>query len=278
MEMRAMDSTGILSAPRRIVLDDRTAIIGGRTLLGVGLLLLWQFYPELFGVNPFWLSRPSLVFAKAVELQREGVLLSSLGVTAAETLTGLAAGCVIGVAMGIAIGIARPVRDVLEPFLLVANAFPKIAMAPLFMVWFGIGFLLKVAVAFSLVVVVMALSTYSGMRTVRPELVNSARTMGAGESQIFRKIVMPSIMPWLFAGLRVSITFALIGAVLGEFIAAQSGLGYMIDDGMANFDSELIFLALVLLLIIVLLANAFMSWVGRRYGIDEDSPTLAYNS
>jgi NitT/TauT family transport system permease protein len=278
-----MDSTGILSAPtssapRRIVLDDKTAIIGGRLLLGAALLLLWQFYPELFGVNPFWLSRPSLVFAKAVELQREGILLPSLGVTAAETLIGLVAGCVIGVAVGIAVGIARPVRDVLEPFLLVANAFPKIAMAPLFMVWFGIGFLLKVAVAFSLVVVVMALSTYSGMRTIRPELVNSARAMGASEAQIFRKIVMPSIMPWLFAGLRVSLTFALIGAVLGEFIAAQSGLGYMIDDGMANFDSELIFLALVLLLIIVLLANGFMSWIGRRCGIDEDSPTLAYNS
>jgi NitT/TauT family transport system permease protein len=129
-----------------------------------------------------------------------------------------------------------------------------------------------------LVVVVMALSTYSGMRTIRPELVNNARPMGASEAQIFRKIVMPSIMPWLFAGLRVSLTFALIGAVLGEFIAAQSGLGYMIDDGMANFDSELIFLALVLLLIIVLLANAIMSWVGRKYGIDEDSPMLAYNS
>jgi len=273
-----MALSGIASALRRIVVDDTTAIIGGRILLGVALLLLWQFYPELFGANPFWLSRPSLVFAKALELHREGILLSNLGVTAAETLIGLAAGCVIGVVIGIAVGISRPVREIFEPFLLVANAFPKIAMAPLFMVWFGIGFLLKVAVAFSLVVVVMALSTYSGMRTIRPELVNSARTMGASGSQIFCKIVMPSIMPWLFAGLRVSLTFALIGAVLGEFIAAQSGLGYMIDGGMANFDSELIFLALVLLLMIVLIANALMSWVGRRYGIDEDSPTLAYNS
>jgi NitT/TauT family transport system permease protein len=102
--------------------------------------------------------------------------------------------------------------------------------------------------------------------------------MGANEIQIFSKIVLPSIMPWLFAALRVSLTFALIGAVLGEFIAAQSGLGYMIDEGMTNFNSELIYLALFLLLMLVLIANISMAWVGRRFGIDEDSPTLAYNS
>ena len=93
-------------------------------------------------------------------------------------LIGLATGCVVGIGAGIAIGISRPMREIFEPFLLVANAFPKIAMAPLFMVWFGIGFMLKVAIAFSLVVVVMALSTYSGMRTVRGLLCRRARRMG----------------------------------------------------------------------------------------------------
>jgi NitT/TauT family transport system permease protein len=273
-----MASLGIRGAAAGRLFNARTTIAAGRLLLGGALLLLWQFYPELFGLNPFWLSRPSLVFAKAVELQREGELWYSLGLTMAETLVGLAAGCIFGIAIGIAIGSVRALRDIFEPFLLIANAFPKIAMAPLFMVWFGIGFLLKVAVAFSLVVVVMALSTYSGMRTIRPELVNSARTVGASETQIFTKIVIPSIAPWLFAGFRVSLTFALIGAVLGEFIAAQSGLGYMIDDGMANFDSELIFLALFLLLMIVLIVNFLMAWAGRRLGIDDDGPTLAYNS
>lgn len=273
-----MATSGIRAATHRFFADDATVIIGGRILLGVTAVLLWQFYPEIFGANQFWLSRPSLILAKAVELHREGILLPSIGMTVAETLIGLAAGCVIGVGVGVAIGISRPLREIFEPFLLVANAFPKIAMAPLFMVWFGIGFMLKVAVAFSLVVVVMALSTYSGMRTIRQELVNNARTMGASEFQIFTKIVMPSIMPWLFAALRVSLTFALIGAVLGEFIAAQSGLGYMIDDGMTNFNSEMIYLALFLLLMLVLVANITMAWIGRKLGIDEDSPTLAYNS
>lgn len=278
VEGTAMATSGIKAAALRFFADDASVIIGGRILLGVAAILLWQFYPEIFGANQFWLSRPSLILAKAVELHREGILWPSIGVTVAETLIGLAAGCVVGVGIGVAIGISRPMREIFEPFLLVANAFPKIAMAPLFMVWFGIGFMLKVAVAFSLVVVVMALSTYSGMRTIRQELVNNARTMGASEIQIFSKIVMPSIMPWLFAAFRVSLTFALIGAVLGEFIAAQSGLGYMIDEGMTSFNSELIYLALFLLLILVLIANISIAWIGRRLGIDEDSPTLAYNS
>jgi NitT/TauT family transport system permease protein len=273
-----MVTSDIRAAAREFFFADATVIVGGRLLLGVVALLLWELYPDIFGVNQFWLSRPSLIWTKAVELHREGVLLSNIGVTVAETLIGLAAGCVVGIAAGIVIGISRPMREIFEPFLLVANAFPKIAMAPLFMVWFGIGFTLKVAIAFSLVVVVMALSTYSGMRTVRQELVNNARTMGAGEAQIFTKIVMPSIMPWLLAALRVSLTFALIGAVLGEFIAAQSGLGYMIDEGMTNFNSELIYLALFLLLMLVLVANTSMAWISRRLGMDEDSPTLSYNS
>ena len=246
--------------------------------MGAASLLLWQFYPELFGTNPFWLSRPSLIFGKAIELYEDGTLLANIGTTVFETVIGLGLGCVLGVAVGLAIGATRTMREIFEPFLLIANAFPKIAMAPLFMIWFGIGLWMKVAIAFSLVVVVMALSTYSGMRTIRREIVNSARTMGANETQIFRKIVMPSITPWLFAGFRVSLTFALIGAVLGEFIAAQEGLGFMIDDGMATFDSELVFLALLILFILVWCANSLMEWTGRRFGIDEDSPTMAYNS
>lgn len=273
-----MASLGIERGKPAVVVDESTMIFGGRVLLGIVLLLLWQFYPELFGVNPFWLSRPSLILGKAIALYEDGELLGNIAATVFETLLGLGFGCVLGVAIGLAVGATRTMREIFEPFLLIANAFPKIAMAPLFMIWFGIGLWMKVAIAFSLVVVVMALSTYSGMRTIRRELVNTARTMGASEAQIFGKIVMPSITPWLFAGFRVSLTFALIGAVLGEFIAAQRGLGFMIDDGMATFDSELVYLALLILFVLVWCANSLMEWIGRRFGIDEDSPTMAYNS
>lgn len=254
-------------------------IIGsGRVALGVGVLVLWEFSPELFGLNPFWLSRPSLVLETAIALQAEGELLHHIGATVLETALGLTVGCIVGFAIGIVLGSVRVLRDVFEPFLLVANAFPKIAMAPLFLIWFGIGLAMKVAVAFSLVFIVMALSTYSGFRMVRPELVANARLMGAGGIQIFTKVVLPSIAPWLFAGLKVSITFALIGAVLGEFIAAQEGLGFMIDDGMASFESPLMFLGLTLLLIIVWLVNTTMEWLARRFGLERSGETAAYNT
>ena len=256
----------------------RWTIGGGRIALGVGVLLLWQFSPELFGINPFWLSRPSLVLETAIALQAQGELLRHVGATLLETGLGLAAGCIVGIAIGIVLGSVRVLRDVFEPFLLVANAFPKIAMAPLFLIWFGIGLAMKVAVAFSLVVIVMALSTYSGFRMVRPDLVDNARVMGASGTQIFTKIVLPSIAPWLFAGIQVSITFALIGAVLGEFIAAQAGLGFMIDDGMASFESSLVFLGLVLLLIIVWFINTAMEWLARRLGMERSSESAAYNT
>lgn len=136
-------------------------------------------------------------------------------------------------------------------------------MAPLFMIWFGVDLALKVAVAFSLVVVVMALSSYTGMKMVRRELVDGARLMGARDVQIFVKIVLPSIMPWLFAGFRVSVGFALIGAVLGEFIAAQAGLGFVIDDGLGVFDSSMVFLGLVLLLAISWTINSLVNLLGR---------------
>ena len=276
--MPTMTSLDTKRAKPAVVVDELTVIAGGRVLLGVVLLLLWQFYPELFGTNPFWLSRPTLILEKAIVLYQEGELLGNIGVTVFETLLGLGLGCVLGIAIGLAVGATRTMREIFEPFLLIANAFPKIAMAPLFMIWFGIGLWMKVAIAFSLVVVVIALSTYSGIRTIRRELVNNARTMGASEGQIFRKIVLPSITPWLFAGFRVSLTFALIGAVLGEFIAAQKGLGFMIDDGMATFDAELVYLALLILFVLVWCANSLMEWIGRRFGIDEDSPTMAYNT
>ena len=247
-------------------------------ILALVVLLLWEFNPEILGINAFWLSRPSLVLEAAGVLHSEGSLLPHVWVTLLETALGLGLGCFVGIALGIFFGSSRLLREIFEPFLLVANAFPKIAMAPLFLIWFGIGLEMKVAVAFSLVVVVMILSTYSGVILVRQELVNNARLMGANQLQIFFKIVLPSIVPWLFAGLKISIAFALVGAVLGEFIAAQNGIGFLIDDGMANFESALVFLGLVLLLIIVWLINSFMEAVGRWFRIEETTNTAAYNT
>ena len=246
---------------------DHIIIISGRILLAAIVLVLWQYNPEIFGTNVFWFSRPSLIAAKAISLMHQGELLAPIEVTAAETLTGLGLGCVCGVPIGILLGRSPFLRELFEPFLMVINALPKVALAPLFLVWFGIGFGMKVAVAFSLVFVVMILSTYVGMRTIRQELVYACKVMGGSELQVFSKIVLPSIAPWLFSGFKVSLGFALIGAILGEFIAAQQGVGYMIDNGMGNFDMPAVFLGLLILLALSWLINAGIDALGRYMGL-----------
>jgi NitT/TauT family transport system permease protein len=239
----------------------RIQIAAGRILLGLGVLLLWEYSPLLFGTSEFWFSRPSVIAAKGYDLLFHGSLLYDIEVTLGETLTGLGFGCLVGIPIGFILGRSRFLQELFEPFLLVINALPKIAMAPLFLVWFGIGFELKAAIAFSLVVVVMILSTYMGMRTLRQELLHFGRTAGASELQLLAKIIIPSITPWLFAGLKVSLGFSLIGAILGEFIAAQGGVGYLIDNAIGTFDTPVVFVGLFVLLILTMLMNSGIDYL-----------------
>ena len=231
----------------------RIQIIGGRILFAVAVLLVWEYSPALFGTSEFWVSRPSVIAEKGYDLLVYGSLLYDIKVTLSETLAGLGLGCLVGIPIGFILGRSRFLEELFEPFLLVINALPKIAMAPLFLVWFGIGFALKVSIAFSLVVVVMILSTYLGMRTLRPELLRFGRTAGASELQLLSKIIVPSITPWLFSGLKVSLGFALIGAILGEFIAAQGGVGYLIDNAIGTFETPEVFVGLFVLLFLTML-------------------------
>jgi len=254
---------------------DRFVIGAGRLGLGVAIVLLWQFSPELFGVSPLWFSRPSIVWEKAIRSISSGALQRDILTTLIETLLGFLLGSLAGLSIGIVLARSKFAAAVIEPLLLVANAFPKVALAPLFLVWFGVGLGMKVAVAFSLVVIVMILTTMTGLRTVRQELVDNAKLMGAGGAKIFSAIVLPSIAPWLLSGLKISLAFSLIGALLGEFIAAQNGLGAMIDEGLGNFDSATVFLGLVVLLAISWFINSGMDLVAHRLGYG-DGPDEQY--
>jgi sulfonate transport system permease protein len=249
----------------------RLVIACGRILLGLGVLAIWQYSHALFGTNEFWFSRPTVIAEKAFDLLRNGPLLDDIFITVTETLAGLLAGCLVGIPIGIVLGRSRFLQELFEPFLLVANALPKIAMAPLFLVWFGIGFSMKVGIASSLVVVVMILNTYLGMRTLRQELIDWCRTMGASEMQLMSKIVLPSIAPWLFSGLKVSLGFALIGAILGEFIAAQGGIGYLIDDAMGTFDTPTVFVGLFVLVFLTMIINSGIDRWRRDFVYDPAS-------
>lgn len=238
-----------------------------RAALTIGILAGWEAAAAGGLVNPFWISSPTLVVKEAAELLHTGELIPHVQETLLEMLLGLAAGSFVGVVLGILIGANPTVRRIAEPYLLVLNAFPKIALAPLYLILFGISMSLKVAMAFSLVVFVMILGTVSGFGGVRQDWLNHVRVLGASRLQIVRVVVVPALMPWIFTSFRLSVGFALLGAVLGEFIATQKGLGYLIDSGVGMFDTTTVFVGIVMLLLIALVSNALTDWVGARMRI-----------
>ncbi len=238
-----------------------------RGVFTVAFLALWEGAVRAGAVKAFWISAPSLIVARAWELLLAGDLLPHVWETLLEMLLGLLAGCAVGVPVGILLGGLPPVRRVVEPYLVVLNAFPKIAIAPLLLVWFGIGLTLKVAMAFALVVFVMILGTYSGFGSIRQDWIDHARLLGASRGQIARVVLLPAIVPWVFTSFRLAISFALIGAVLGEFIATQRGIGYLIDQGVGMFDTTTVFVGLAALLVIALVLNGLTAWIAARLRI-----------
>jgi NitT/TauT family transport system permease protein len=153
---------------------------------------------------------------------------------------------------------------VLDPFLMGLNSLPRVALAPLFIIWFGIGLPSKVVLAFSLVFFPGLINTYQGVRSVDPDPIDLMRTMQASRWQIWRWVVVPSTLPWIFAGLRIGLGMSLIGAVVGELVGANRGLGYHVEASSANFDTTGVFAGLVALMAITVLLNELMKLAEAR--------------
>lgn len=235
-----------------------------RVIFLAAALALWEGVARLGWVQEFVMSRPSRVFAWLGEALTSGLFWVNVGVTLRETVLGLLIGCVLGVAAGFAFAHWRKAFRVMEPFIMALYSLPRVALAPLFLVWFGIGEGSKVALAASLVFFVMLLNTYTGVREIDQNLVNAARTMGAKSSFIARRILLPSSMTFIFAGLRVSIGLALIGTIVGEMIAGQYGLGQMIARAANMFDTAQVFGIIIVLAVLAVLMNEAMKLLESR--------------
>ena len=220
-----------------------------RLLTLAGVLIAWEGVVASKLVNAFWVSSPSLIGERTVKLLATGDLLRHTAVTMSEALAGLAAGMVVGVALGILVGASRTVGQVLEPFIMAVNALPRVALAPLMVMAVGIGFASKFLLAFSLVVVIAMINTYEGIRSVDPLLVNAMKMLGASRRQLFATVLLPNSVPWMLASLRVSVAFAIVGAIVGEFISSRSGIGYMIDNASGAYDTTGIMVPLLMLML-----------------------------
>jgi NitT/TauT family transport system permease protein len=236
---------------------------GWRLLLSALLLVAWEVAATTV-TTPFWISQPSRVFGRIVSLTASGLLFWHVWATLQAALLGLALGGVVGVALGLLLGAYPRVAAILDPLLMGLNSLPRVALAPLFIIWFGIGLPSKVILAFSLVVFPVLINAYQGVRGVDTTLVDMLRTMKASPWQIARRVTIPSTLPWIFAGLRIGLGMSLIGAVVGELVGSSRGVGYYVEAAAANFDTTGVFAGLVILMILTIALSELMKLVESR--------------
>jgi NitT/TauT family transport system permease protein len=253
-------------------------ILVWRVVSLVVLLAVWEGAVASGGIDPFWVSSPSRIAQRAVQLILDGSLLYHTGVTLLEAFTGLAVGVVVGVILGLLLGVSPTIGRIVEPFIMAINSLPRVALAPLLVLYVGIGFASKFLLAFSLVVVIIMVNTYEGVNAVDVKHVNALRILGASRKDIFVKVLLPSCVPWILAGVRVAVSFAIVGAIVGEFISAQSGIGYMIDSASGAYDTTGIMVPLLTLMVCGLAFDVLVQHLTRyllRWRVNAVAPAAA---
>ena len=233
-----------------------------RPILLIGILLvLWDLTIRIFRIPPYLIPAPEAVVGQLVaewpRLLRESV------VTTYATLGGFALSVAFGIPMALLIAYSRTIESFVYPLLVFSQSVPKIAIAPLFVVWFGFGIIPKVIAAFMLGFFPVVVSTVVGFKSVDPEMLDLARSMKASRLATFARISLPQALPSIFAGLKVSVTLAVVGAVVGEFVGSNSGIGYLLQIANGNFDLPLMFAALTVLSAIGVLLFAVVDLVER---------------
>ena len=227
-----------------------------RWALLAALLLIWEFGSRIGWIDPFFFSSPSTILQTAAVKWQSGTLWRDIVYTASSTLLGFLLGTAVGSVLGLLFWFSRPVALVAEPWLVILNALPKLALAPVLVIIIGIGFASKVALAFLMTVVVAAMSAYGGVQTVDPALLTLLSSLGAGRWQTFTRLVVPSALPSMITGLRVNIALAMAGAIVGEFIASDRGLGRMIVYAGTVFDLPLVWVGVAVLSIVSIVMYA----------------------
>ncbi len=235
-----------------------------RMLLVVALLAIWEEAVRLFGIPAFILPTPSSVAVALWRGTTSMLYVEHLYITVAETLLGFVVGSILALALGTVIALSRRVEYYLYPFVVMFQAMPKVALAPLIIVWFGLGLTSKVAQAAFTAFFPLMVNTIAGLRSADEDRVALMRSLDASEMQIFTMLRVPSAMPFIMAGFEIAMVLSLIGAIVAEFVGAQRGLGMLIMSMTFNMDVAGQFSVLLLLSVLGLLLNAVIVAIRRR--------------
>ncbi|TDT99658.1 NitT/TauT family transport system permease protein [Azorhizobium sp. AG788] len=230
----------------------------------LALLALWEAGVALGWLPVFLYGRPSGVIAKGWQLILSGELARDAALTAWEAIAGFAIGTVLGSAAGLTLWLFPTGAAVLRPYMIALNGLPKIALAPLIIVWFGIGLGSKIAIAAIITFIVALITAQQGAKEVDADLVKLMRSLGASRLRTWRTVIVPGAMPWIVSAFRLNVGFALIGAVVGEYIASKEGLGYMIYYAGVLYDLNAVWVGIAALMGVALAMYGVIDLIERR--------------
>jgi NitT/TauT family transport system permease protein len=245
----------------------RGKVLGVRLALVVLWLGSWELAASHW-IDPFFYSKPTAIWHQLVtwftDGTSQGSIWEQISVTLQEAVAGFFIGSALGIVLGVLLGRSRFMADVCAPFIKAANAIPRIVLASLFVIWFGLGMSSKVATAVVLVFFAVFFNAFQGAREVDRTLVDNARILGASRRQVLTSIVLPSATSWILASLHTAFGFALIGAIVGEFTGADRGLGLLINNAQGTFNAAGIYAGMIITTVIALVAELLLTRLERR--------------
>lgn len=235
-----------------------------RLVAAVAIIGTWEGIVRAGLLTEFWISRPGMVAARLIDwLIVRGSMWDHLAATLQAVAMGLSGGIVLGILSGLVLAKWQRLQVALDPFIMGLYSMPRAALAPLFIMWLGIGIESKIVLAGFVAFFVLLINTYAGVKNVDPDLLNAVRTMGGSGTFLVRKVVLPSCVPWILSGTRIGLAFSLTGAVFAEMLAAQKGVGWLISRSSGMFDTTGVFASILVLALVAMGLNEGMKKLER---------------
>ncbi|SON56633.1 putative aliphatic sulfonates transport permease protein SsuC [Hartmannibacter diazotrophicus] len=237
-------------------------------LIQIALLVVivggWQLGVAMGFIDVFFFPAPIDIIKQVVAWVMETSFYHHVAITLTETVLGYIVGTGLGVAGGVWLGLSRSTARILDPFIKGLNAIPRVVLAPIFVLWLGLGLWSKVALAVTLVFFITFFNAMQGVREVNPVVLSNARILGAKRSDLLRHVYFPAAASWILSSLRTSVGFAVVGAIIGEYLGSSAGLGYLIAQAEGNFDAVGVFAGILILAVFVLVIDSILDVVERH--------------
>jgi NitT/TauT family transport system permease protein len=233
-------------------------------MLLVAVFVIWDVLTRTEILPPFFFGQPLLVLERVWEWFAGGTIYKHLGVTLVETLLAFVIGTLAGLVMGLWLALSKTASQLLDPYIKALNSMPRVILAPIFAVWFGLGIWSKVLLGVTLVFFIVFFSVYHGVREVNPVLVANARMLGASKPKLLRYVYLPSATAWVFSSLHAAVGMAFVGAVIGEYLGSAKGVGYLILQAEGVFDINTVFAGVLVLTMCALVLDRIVTLAERR--------------